>query len=72
MTSLLMRAPTPFSELLRRKGAVGLAAKKLPGGDEMRYVVSLVISIVVWKLVVGPAVYEAVKALETAARVLGG
>ena len=38
----------------------------------MRYVVSLVISIVVWKVVVGPAVYEAVKALETAARVLGG
>ena len=32
----------------------------------MRHVVSLVISIVVWKLVVGPAVYEAVKALETA------
>jgi hypothetical protein len=38
----------------------------------MRYVVSLIVSIVVWKLVVGPAVYEAVKALETAARVLGG
>ena len=38
----------------------------------MRYVASLVLNIVVWKLVVGPAVYEAVKALETAARVLGG
>jgi hypothetical protein len=51
---------------------VGLAAKKLPGGAVMRHVVSLLVSIVVWKLVVGPAVYEAVKALETVARVLGG
>jgi hypothetical protein len=38
----------------------------------MRYVVSLVISIVVWKLVVGPAIYEAVKALETATHALRG
>jgi hypothetical protein len=38
----------------------------------MRYLVSLAVSIVVWKVVVGPAVYEAVKALETAARALGG
>ena len=37
----------------------------------MRYVVSLVVSIVVWKLVISPAVTEAVKALETAAHVLG-
>jgi hypothetical protein len=65
-------SPHPFSEQIRRKGAVGLAAKKLPGGDEMRYVVSMVISIVIWKVVISPAVYEAVKAFETAARVLGG
>jgi hypothetical protein len=38
----------------------------------MRHVVSLLVSIVVWKVVISPAVYEAVKALETAARVLGG
>jgi hypothetical protein len=38
----------------------------------MRYVVSLVISIVIWKVVISPAVYEAVKALETAAHALGG
>jgi|WetSurMetagenome_2_1015567.scaffolds.fasta_scaffold55990_2 hypothetical protein len=38
----------------------------------MQYLVSLVISIVVWKLVISPAVAEAVKALETAARVLSG
>jgi hypothetical protein len=72
MTSLSMRAPTPSLNGCGERELWGWQPKKLPGGDEMRYVVSLIVSIVVWKLVVGPAVYEAVKALETASRVLGG
>jgi hypothetical protein len=65
-----MRAPTPFATTQR--GGGGWQSKNFLEVKEMRYVVSLVISIVVWKLVVGPAVAEAVKALETAACALGG
>jgi hypothetical protein len=64
-------SPHPLSEHLLR-GSWGWQPKNFLEVKQMRYVVSLVVSIVVWKLVVGPAVAEAVRALETAARVLGG
>jgi hypothetical protein len=63
-------SPHPLAELLLR--GRGLAAKKQLEVKDMRYVVSLVIGIVVWKVVISPAVAEAVKALETIARALGG
>ncbi len=66
-----MRAPTPLSELLL--GAVRLAAKKTSWrcSDEVRGFVGDQYCGLEARSI-GPAVYEAVKALETAARALGG
>lgn len=64
-------SPHPLYELLLRGYGAG-SQKNFLEVKQMRYVVSLVTSLVVWKVVISPAVAEAVKAFETAARALGG
>jgi hypothetical protein len=67
-----MRAPTLSLNRFEERELWGWQPKNFLEVIVMRYVVSVAISIVVWKVVISPAVAEAVKVFETAARVLGG